>query len=767
LKQSGAASHFEPTTPLPYAKLAANLEAYRKRLPAGAKLSYAEKILAAHLEDPATADVRRGESYVYLKPDRVAMQDATAQMAILQFMSSGMPRTAVPTTVHCDHLIEALDKGAQEDLAAALTANAEVYNFLRSAAARYGMGFWKPGSGIIHQIVLENYAFPGGMIIGTDSHTPNAGGLGMVAVGIGGADAVDVMAGLPLELKAPKLLGVHLTGALSGWASPKDVILYIAGKLTTEGGTGYIVEYYGTGVESISATGQATICNMGAEMGATCSLFPYNTRTREYLVATGRDEIATQADRAASSGMLAADAGCVYDKVVEVDLAQIVPALNGPASPDRFIPLSLMKEQAEKNGWPKEVRVCLIGSCTNSSYEDLSRAASICLEAAAKGVKAKARLYVTPGSETIRATMERDGLGSAFRAVGGVVLANACGPCIGQWKRTDTRRGEPNCILHSYNRNFTARADGNPDTLAFIGSPEVVTAMALAGSIQFDPSRDSLVAGDGSGEFRLSSPRPVPFPSSGFASGEPVYEPPSSDPGSVRVEFDPKSERLAPLSPFPKWDGTDCAGPVLIKVQGKCTTDHISAAGPWLKFRGHLDRISSNLLMGALNADTGIPNSAINALNPSSSGGGSSFQPVSDVARAYKAAGMRWCVVAEGNYGEGSSREHAALEPRHLGCFAVIAKSFARIHESNLKKQGILALQFSDPRDYDRIRGADRVTLLELAKLEPARDVSAKIEPAAGGEPFVITLKHTFNHAQISWFKAGSALNELAKHIKK
>eukprot|EP00727_Mastigamoeba_balamuthi_P008915 m51a1_g4646 putative aconitate mitochondrial-like (755) ;mRNA; r:4031-6848 len=745
-------SHYEQGTPLPHEKLLANLREFRKRW--DKPLTYAEKQIYSHLEDPHQ-EVVRGSSYLYLRPDRVAMQDATAQMAILQFMSSGMNKTAVPSTVHCDHLIQAQD-GAEPDMANALKTNAEVYQFLHSAAAKYGMGFWRPGSGIIHQIVLENYAFPGGMIIGTDSHTPNAGGLGMIAVGIGGADAVDVMAGLPLELKAPKIMGVKLTGRLGEWVSAKDVILHIAGKLTTEGGTGYVLEYFGEGVQSLSCTGQASICNMGAEIGATCSVFPYNARMDEYLRATGREAVA-QHLRAYAAELLAADAGCEasYDKVIEIDLSALRPLVNGPATPDRSTPLAELGAFVRAQGWPTELRVGLIGSCTNSSYEDLSRAVEVCRQALAKGLRMKSKFYITPGSEQVRATMERDGFTEVLRQVGGVLLANACGPCIGQWKRGDIQKGDVNMILHSYNRNFVARADGNPQTHALIGSPEVVTALALAGTLDFDPSRDELTAADGS-KFRLRAPQGTPLPVHGYAQGADVYEGPAADPSAVAVVFDAKSERLAPLQPFARWDGKDFVDcPVLIKIKGKCTTDHISQAGPWLKFRGHIDNISNNLLMGAINAENGTANAVKNQLT-------GEVDKVSTVARAYKAARLPWVVVGESNYGEGSSREHAALEPRHLGGCAIIVKSFARIHESNLKKQGLLALTFADPKDYDRIHGDDRVSLLDIAGLAPGKPVVARVKPAAG-EAFEIQLRHTMNEAQIQWFRAGSALNELAK----
>jgi aconitate hydratase len=704
--------------------------------------------------------VEKGKSYLYLRPDRVAMQDATAQMAILQFMSSGMPRTAVPTSVHADHLIDALDKGAKADLEAAIKLNREVYSFLGNAAAKYGMGFWRPGSGIIHQIVFENYAFPGGMMIGTDSHTPNAGGLGMIAVGIGGADAVDVMAGLPLELKCPKIMGIKLTGKLNPWVSPKDIILHLTGKLTVSGGTGFVLEYFGPGVESISCTGMATICNMGAEVGATCSVFPYNKRQDEFLRATGRAEIADHAAHYASLLRADSEDPAIYDQVVEIDLSALVPQINGPASPGRNTPIHLMPEALAKNGWPADLRVCLIGSCTNSSYEDLSRAAEVCRQAIAHGTKAKTRFYISPGSEQIRATIERDGIADAFRAVGGMMLACCCGPCIGQWKRTDIVKGEKNSIIHSYNRNFVARADGNPETLSFIGSPELVTALAFGGRLDFDPRKDELTAADGT-KWKFEAPVGMPLPTSGgYDRGQDVYQPPAKDPSTVHVTFEPGSERLQPLAPFAPWDGKDFVDvPILIKITGQCSTDHISPAGPWLKFRGHLDNISNNLLLTAVNAANGEPNKVKNQLT-------GEWGPIAAAARAYKAAGLRWVIIGDKNYGEGSSREQAALEPRHLGAGAIITRSFARIHESNLKKQGLLALTFANPADYDRISGDDRVSLLHLDKLAPGKQITLHVKPASGAAEFDVPLNHTLNEAQISWFVAGSALNKLAATLK-
>lgn len=753
-------SQFDPENFIQYEKLASTIDTFRQRW--NKPLSYAEKVIYGHLDDPKQ-EVVKGQSYLYLRPDRVAMQDATAQMAILQFMSSGIPKTAVPTTVHTDHLIYALDKGAKEDLAEAVKLNHEVYDFLGNAASKYGMGFWRPGSGIIHQIVFENYAFPGGMMIGTDSHTPNAGGLGMIAVGIGGADAVDVMAGLPLELKCPKIMGVKLTGTLKPWVSPKDLIMYIVGKLTVAGGTGYVIEYFGSGVEALSCTGMATICNMGAEVGATCSLFPYNMRHDEYLRATGRSDIADHARKFADLLRADSEDPAIYDKYIEIDLSALEPQINGPASPGRNTPMSKMPAELAnpENNWPSDLRVCLIGSCTNSSYEDLSRAAEVCRQAIAHGMKTKSKFYISPGSEKIRATIERDGIADAFRAVGGMILSNSCGPCIGQWKRTDIKKGERNSIIHSYNRNFVARADGNPETLSFIGSPEIVTALAFAGRLDFDPRKDELVSADGT-KWLLVPPVGSPLPvGKNYAEGENVYQPPSKTPEKETVAFDPKSERLQPLQPFAEWNGKDFVdAPVLIKIRGKATTDHISQAGPWLKFRGHIDNISNNLLLTAVNDANGKTNEVKNQLT-------GEFGPVAATARAYKAAGIPWVIVGDSNYGEGSSREHAALEPRHLGGCAVIVKSFARIHESNLKKQGILALTFVEPEDYARITSDDRISLTDLTNAAPGKPIVATVKPASGAAPFKISLNHTMNDAQIGWFRAGSALNKLVADMKK
>ncbi|HET8900293.1 MAG TPA: aconitate hydratase, partial [Holophagaceae bacterium] len=642
-----------------YEKMASNLKVVRNRL--NRPLSLAEKIVYGHLDQPATQEIIRGKSYLDLRPDRVAMQDATAQMALLQFMSSGRAEAAVPSTVHCDHLIQA-EVGSEKDLARANDENKEVYDFLASVCDKYALGFWKPGSGIIHQVVLENYAFPGGMMIGTDSHTPNAGGLGMVAIGVGGADAVDVMVGLPWELKAPKLIGVKLSGKLKGWTSPKDVILKLAGILTVKGGTGAIVEYFGEGVDSISCTGMGTICNMGAEIGATTSLFPFNHRMADYLRATERGEIAKLAE--ANADLLKADEGCEYDQIIEINLDELEPHINGPFTPDLAWPLSKFAAAVKEKGYPEELKVGLIGSCTNSSYEDMERAASVARQALDHGVKAKSEFTISPGSEQIRATIARDGQMATFTEVGGVVLANACGPCIGQWKRHDVKKGDKNSIITSFNRNFTGRNDSNPDTHAFVASPEIVTAFTLAGSLTFNPETDELQGADGKG-FKLKSPFGDELPKRGFDKGHATYQAPPADRSGITVKVDPASNRLQLLEPFKAWEGTDLTDlPVLIKAKGKCTTDHISMAGPWLKFRGHLDNISNNLLIGAINFFNGEANKVKNALT-------GQYGEVPATARAYKAAGKGWVVIGDENYGEGSSREHAAMEPRFLGGRAI------------------------------------------------------------------------------------------------
>lgn len=736
-----------------YEQINANLTKWKQLQQKSPKLTLAEKLVYGHLDNPQQqSQIVRGQTYLKLRPDRVAMQDATAQMAVLQFMSSGIPKTMVPTTIHCDHLIEAY-QGGEKDLATAKNTNKEVYEFLASAGSKYGMGFWKPGSGIIHQIILENYAFPGGLMIGTDSHTPNAGGLGMIAIGVGGADAVDVMAGMPWELKAPKVIGIKLTGSLKGWTSPKDIILKVAGILTVKGGTGAIVEYFGPGVDSLSCTGMATICNMGAEIGATTSVFPYNHRMADYLKSTGRADIAELANT--YKELLTPDEGSHYDQVYEINLSELEPHVNGPFTPDLATPLSKFADAVKANGWPDEIKVGLIGSCTNSSYEDMTRSASIAKQATEHGVKAKAKFVITPGSEQIRATIQRDGVMQALEAVGGEVLANACGPCIGQWKRTDIQKGEKNSIINSYNRNFTGRNDANPGTHSFVTSPDIVTALSIAGRLSFNPEKDTLIGKDGK-PFKLTPPVGEELPRKGFDPGQDTYQPPAADPSKISVKIDPKSDRLQELKPFNAWDGKDLTDlPILIKVKGKCTTDHISAAGPWLKYRGHLDNISNNLFIAAINAENGKANSVKNQLT-------GQFGEVPATARAYKAAGVTWCVIGDENYGEGSSREHAALEPRHLGGQAIITKSFARIHETNLKKQGLLPLTFVNAADYDKISGDDRVTL-KLQDLAPGKNVTAVIKGKNG--TFEVQLKHTMNEGQIEWFKKGSALNAMREKI--
>uniref|UniRef100_A0A8D8FTA8 Aconitate hydratase, mitochondrial n=1 Tax=Culex pipiens TaxID=7175 RepID=A0A8D8FTA8_CULPI len=743
-----ALSKFDTDVYLPYEKLQKNVETVKKRL--GRPLTLSEKILYGHLDDPKNQEIERGVSYLRLRPDRVAMQDATAQMAMLQFISSGLPRVAVPSTIHCDHLIEA-QVGGEQDLARAKDLNAEVYKFLSTAGAKYGVGFWKPGSGIIHQIILENYAFPGLLMIGTDSHTPNGGGLGGLCIGVGGADAVDVMANIPWELKCPKVIGVHLSGKISGWTSPKDIILKVADILTVKGGTGAIVEYYGTGVESISCTGMATICNMGAEIGATTSTFPFNKRMADYLAATGRAGIASEAKKYEKS-VLSADPGAKYDEVIEINLDTLEPHVNGPFTPDLAHPISKLGANSKKNGYPMDIRVGLIGSCTNSSYEDMGRCASIARNAMKHGIKSKVPFNVTPGSEQIRATIERDGIAKTFKEFGGTVLANACGPCIGQWDRRDVKKGDKNTIVTSYNRNFTGRNDANPATHCFVTSPELVTALSIAGRLDFNPLTDELTGADGK-KFKLDAPFGDELPQKGFDPGMDTYEAPPSDGSKVRVDVDPKSQRLQLLNPFDTWNGKDLTDmTVLIKVKGKCTTDHISAAGPWLKYRGHLDNISNNMFIGATN----IENNEMNKIKNQVTG---EWAGVPDVARFYKAKGISWVAVGDENYGEGSSREHAALEPRHLGGRAIITKSFARIHETNLKKQGMLPLTFANAADYDLVQPHSKISLLGLEKLAPGKQVDCEIK--TDGKVSKIKLNHSFNEQQIDWFKAGSALNRM------
>ena len=735
-----------------YATLDERLEVGRRRMER--PLTLAEKILINHLDDPEDTALDRGVSYVDLRPDRVAMQDATAQMAWLQFMTADLDEVQVPTTTHCDHLIQARDDG-KKDLATALDGNREVYDFLASVSARYGAGFWKPGSGIIHQVVLEQYAFPGGMMIGTDSHTPNAGGLGMVAVGVGGADAVDVMTGFPWNVRWPKLIGVHLTGQLDGWAAPKDVILKVADILTVAGGTGAIVEYFGPGARSLSATGKGTICNMGAEIGATTSLFPYDDAMFRYLKSTGREAVADAADAVAhhlrADDEVETNPGAFFDRVIEIDLSTLSPHINGPHTPDLARPVAELGAEAEREGWPMAVSAGLIGSCTNSSYEDITRAASIARDAVAKGLTARAPLLVTPGSEQVRATIERDGLLADFEALGARVLANACGPCIGQWDRQDMEDGVPNSIVTSYNRNFPKRNDGYATTHAFVTSPETVIALTIAGRLDFDPATDTLT-NDAGEEVRLSVGAGEELPADGFDAGEETFQAPPEDGSSVEVAVSPTSDRLQLLSPFPAWDGADLADlTVLVKARGKCTTDHISMAGPWLRYRGHLENISGNVYMGAVNAFTGEVGAGWDTTDGET-------RPYPEIARRYHEAGIGWVAIGDENMGEGSSREHAAMEPRFRGAKAVIARSFARIHETNLKKQGVLPLTFADRDDYDRIGPKDRVSIVGLDGLTPDKPVEVVVTSPDGARTS-ITTNHTYSADQIEWFKAGSALN--------
>jgi aconitate hydratase len=730
-----------------YAKLPENVQLGRERL--GRPLTLSEKVLINHLVDVRGQQMERGASYADFKPDRVAMQDATAQMALLQFMTAGLPEAAVPTTVHCDHLIQA-KVGAQIDLGVAVDTNREVYDFLKSVSAKYQIGFWGPGSGIIHQVVLENYAFPGGMMIGTDSHTPNAGGLGMVAIGVGGADAVDVMTGFPWNVRWPKVIGVRLTGTLSGWSSPKDVILEVARLLTVEGGTGAIVEYFGPGADSISATGKATICNMGAEVGATTSIFGYDANMSAYLKATGREAIADAADRVAAD--LRPDDGALYDQLLEIDLDQLKPLINGPHSPDRAhrVGAEGVGAQAREHGWPIDVSAALIGSCTNSSYEDITRAASVARWAAAHGLKARTELLVTPGSEQIRATIERDGLLADLEAVGATVLANACGPCIGQWSRPEAITGRANTIVNSFNRNFPKRNDGSANTLSFVTSPDTVMAIALAGRLDFDPTTDTITAPDGA-EVRLEAPVGEVLPSKGYEAGENTFTAPPADSSDVDVVVSPTSDRLQKLEPFAAWDGDDYHDlPVLMKAQGKCTTDHISAAGPWLKYRGHLENISGNLFLGVVNAFTGETGTGLDVTD-------GERRPYPEIAKRYHEAGIRWVAVGDRNYGEGSSREHAAMEPRFRNGVVILARSFARIHETNAKKQGLLPLTFDNPDTYDQIDERDRINVLDLPPV-PGRNVRCQIVKPDGAI-VDFEARHTFSDEQVEWFKAGSALN--------
>lgn len=738
-----------------YDRFPSRVEAARKVT--GKPLTLAEKILYTHLwEGDASTAHTRGKSYVDFAPDRVAMQDATAQMALLQFMQAGKDNVAVPSTVHCDHLIQAR-VGADTDLQESINKNNEVFNFLSSVSNKYGIGFWKPGAGIIHQVVLENYAFPGGMMIGTDSHTVNAGGLGMVAIGVGGADAVDVMAGMPWELKFPKLIGVKLTGKMNGWTSAKDVILKVAGILTVKGGTGAIVEYFGPGAKSLSCTGKGTICNMGAEIGATTSTFGYDESMDRYLRSTGRPEVADLANQIkehlTGDDEVYANPEQYFDQVIEINLSELEPHLNGPFSPDIATPISKMREEAEKNGWPTKIEYGLIGSCTNSSYEDISRSASIAKQAADKKIASKAKFTVTPGSETVRYTVERDGYIDIFNSIGASVFANACGPCIGQWAREGAEKKEKNTIVHSFNRNFAKRADGNPNTHAFVGSPELVTALAIAGDLGFNPITDTLKDENGN-EVKLEAPSGFELPSKGFDVGDAGYQAPAADGSGVEIHVKEGSERLQLLDPFQPWNGENITGmKLLIKAKGKCTTDHISMAGPWLRFRGHLDNISNNTLTGAINAFNDKPNWVKNQLD-------GTYGEVPMVQRAYKAEDTPTIVVGDHNYGEGSSREHAAMQPRHLGVRVVLVKSFARIHETNLKKQGMLGLTFANEADYDKIQEDDTFNFTDLDKFAPDTPLHLEVVHADGSKD-MIEVNHTYNAQQIEWFRAGSALNKI------
>lgn len=728
----------------------------------GRPLTQAEKILYAHTSEPATVAFTRGKDYVNFAPDRVAMQDATAQMALLQFMTCGRSQVAVPSSVHCDHLIQA-KIGATADLATANDVNKEVYDFLASISDKYGIGFWKPGAGIIHQVVLENYAFPGGMMIGTDSHTPNAGGLGMIAIGVGGADAVDVMAGLPWELKMPKLIGVKLTGRMNGWTSAKDIILKVAGILTVKGGTGAIVEYFGEGAESLSATGKGTICNMGAEIGATCSLFPYDVKMADYLRGTDRADVAELANEVMqhlrADDEVYANPAAYYDQLIEINLDELEPYVNGPFTPDLATPISQMAAAVKAHGWPENVEVALIGSCTNSSYEDISRSASIAEDAMAKGLKAKSEFTITPGSEMVRFTIERDGFLKTFDKMGGVVLANACGPCIGQWARHIDDPTRKNTIVTSFNRNFAKRNDGLSSTHAFVASPEIVTAFAISGKLGFNPITDKLINENGE-EVMLAEPKGLELPVKGFAVEDAGYQAPAEDGSNVQVVVSPESSRLQLLEPFTAWEGTDLKGlKLLIKAFGKCTTDHISMAGPWLKFRGHLDNISNNMLIGAVNAYNNETNKVKNQLT-------GEYGEVPAVQRAYKAQGIGSIVVGDENYGEGSSREHAAMEPRHLGVRAILVKSFARIHETNLKKQGMLALTFDDKADYDKVQEDDSIDIIGLTDFAPGKQLTLVLNHKDGTSE-QIKVNHTYNEQQIEWFKAGGALNVIRSEFAK
>jgi len=736
-----------------YASLEENVALGRKRL--GRNLTLTEKILINHLSDPKNQEMERGRSYADFAPDRVAMQDATAQMALLQFMTAGLPTTAAPSTVHCDHLISA-KVGARIDMGVAIDTNKEVYDFLQSVSAKYGIGFWGPGSGIIHQVVLEHYAFPGGMMIGTDSHTPNAGGLGMVAIGVGGADAVDVMTGFPFNVRWPKVIGVKLTGKLSGWSSPKDVILEVARVLTVEGGTGAIVEYFGDGADTISATGKATICNMGAEIGATCSVFPYDTNMSAYLQATGRSEIAKAADQVATN--LRADDDATYDKIIEIDLSSLKPLINGPHSPDRAHKVGKdIATAATANEWPLEISSALIGSCTNSSYEDITRAASVARQAKAHGLKAKIELLITPGSEQIRATIERDGLLADLEAIGATVLANACGPCIGQWDRPKELTSKPNTIVNSFNRNFPKRNDGSANTLSFVTSPDTVIALALAGRLDFDPTTDTLTAPDGT-QVKLEIPQGEVLPKAGYDAGNDTFIAPPDNGSDIQVNVSPTSDRLQLLDPFEKWNGNDFLGmPVLMKAKGKCTTDHISAAGKWLTYRGHLQNICGNLFAGVVNAYNDVVGEGIDLIDGKT-------RTFPEIARHYGDNNVQWTAIGDQNYGEGSSREHAAMEPRYRGAAVIFARSFARIAETNLKKQGIVPLTFADPAMYDMIGELDTITVRDMPP-KPDQPVRCYLNKR-GGDAIEFQALHTFSDEQIEWFKAGSALNVVRKKVE-
>jgi aconitate hydratase A / 2-methylisocitrate dehydratase len=741
-----------------YASMGERLDQARKRF--GRALTLSEKILVAHCENFTTQPWERGKATLRLRVDRVGLQDATAQMALLQFMQSGRARVAVPSAVHCDHLIRA-ESGAAADLERAISENQEVYDFLRSVARKHGIEFWKPGAGIIHQVTLENYAFPGGLMIGADSHTPNGGGLGMLAIGVGGVDCGEVMAGLPWEVLHPRLIGVHLKGKLSGWTAPKDVITYLCTLLTVKGGTNKVIEYFGPGAESISATGKGTICNMGAELGATTSIFPFDSRMATYLRATDRADSAALAEQyrehLVADPEAEANPKAFYDEVVEIDLDGLEPQVVGPHSPDLGRPISRLAADARANRWPPKITNALIGSCTNSSYEDMRRAAHIAMQAIKVGLRAKVPFLITPGSERVYQTIKRDGLIETFERIGGTVLANACGPCIGQWRRSDIKPGETNTIVSSFNRNFPGRNDGNSATLSFISSPDIVTALALAGTLEFDPVHGTLPGPDGK-PVRLTAPEGEEVPRQGFARGVEGYEAPPADGSAVQVIVRPDSERLQLLAPFAPWDGQDFIDlPILVKTKGKTTTDHISPAGPWLRYRGHLDRISDNMFLGAVNAFSGETGKGANPIT------GEGGQPFAKIARDLKARGVRWMAIGDENYGEGSSREHAAMSPRYLNAVVVLVRSFARIHETNLKKQGILPLTFNDPADYDRFEQSDRVSVVDLAGLAPGQPVTLRIKKV-DGRVQEIQAKHTLTDEQIAWFKAGSALNAAQKH---